>query len=502
MTITYNLAPNPKWMAWDERGEPLIGGKLYTSKSGTTHPKATYADKDGRVENANPVILDAKGQATIYWASDEAYTLELYDRDGELVFTQDNYNAALQQENKTTVVSKTPQNFCSNPQFNEWSTGAFIDLSAITEGPIMDGWCFQKTNTYSKDFVKRQAFALGQTEVPANPIFYAEFSCTDLGNHGELYKGIRQNFQGVQTFVNSEVTVSFYAKSSHPLPVELQVIQDFGSGKRASPLTRTPIKTFVLSNTWTRCITTFTVPSITGKAIGTQEDDTFGLWIGFPINTVYDALAISNVQLELGNVATDFEYQLLRREKDARMQFLQLFPTGWLQPIYSDVLPAGWIWANDGTIGNANSKASNRAHADTKALYSYLWNLHDDPLCLVSGGRGVSAETDFNANKPIDLPKLMGRCLMTSGQGKNLTARKSTEFGGTENHTLTLAELPPHHHTASAPSVNYYGVAPGGNWQSASHQPMPTSNAAEHGLKGNPHPIMQPWSAVPMMIKL
>jgi hypothetical protein len=61
----------------------------------------------------------------------------------------------------------------------------------------------------------------------------------------------------------------------------------------------------------------------------------------------------------------------------------------------------GWVRDNGRTIGSASSGATERANADTAALYSWYWNNKSDTLCPVAGGRGVSAAADFAANKTI-----------------------------------------------------------------------------------------------------
>lgn len=60
----------PKFQAFDTTtGQPLVGGKVYTYDAGTTTPRATYptlADAfAGTNANTNPVVLDARGEATI-----------------------------------------------------------------------------------------------------------------------------------------------------------------------------------------------------------------------------------------------------------------------------------------------------------------------------------------------------------------------------------------------------------------------------------------------------
>lgn len=49
---------------FDDNGDPLAGGKVYSYVAGTTTPKATYTTNVGNVANTNPIILDAAGRTT------------------------------------------------------------------------------------------------------------------------------------------------------------------------------------------------------------------------------------------------------------------------------------------------------------------------------------------------------------------------------------------------------------------------------------------------------
>jgi hypothetical protein len=119
----------------------------------------------------------------------------------------------------------------------------------------------------------------------------------------------------------------------------------------------------------------------------------------------------------------------------------------------------GWVKANAQTIGNATSGATQRANADTQALFTYLWTNCPDAHCPVLGGRGASGLADFNAAKQITLPDCRGRICgvglddmgnaaagrifaanVTSGGGDTVTTPNAT--GGAAQITLTQAQLP------------------------------------------------------------
>lgn len=116
---------------------------------------------------------------------------------------------------------------------------------------------------------------------------------------------------------------------------------------------------------------------------------------------------------------------------------------------------AGWVRINGRTIGNGTSGASERANADTQALFIYIWSTYADALCPVLGGRGATALADFNAGKQITLLNGRGRDIrglddMGNAAAGSLTgvtfrtgnATTAGSDGGSNSTTLTLAQLP------------------------------------------------------------
>ena len=79
---------NAKFLALDDDGAPLAGGKLYTYEAGTSTPKTTYSDYDYTTPNANPIILDSRGEALIFGTG--LYKFVLQDSGGNAVWTVDN----------------------------------------------------------------------------------------------------------------------------------------------------------------------------------------------------------------------------------------------------------------------------------------------------------------------------------------------------------------------------------------------------------------------------
>jgi hypothetical protein len=110
----------PKFRAFTQSGAPLAGGKVYTYAAGTTTPKTSWTDYTATVANANPVILDANGEANIWL--DGNYKVKLEDSAGALQWTVDNISSLTSQTayaggtvtgtaDALIVASVTPTNF-------------------------------------------------------------------------------------------------------------------------------------------------------------------------------------------------------------------------------------------------------------------------------------------------------------------------------------------------------------------------------------------------------
>jgi len=78
----------PKFQAFDANGDPLSGGLVYTYAAGTSTLKTTYTDRDAGTPNANPVVLDSRGEGIIYGMG--SYKLVLKTSDDVTVWTLDN----------------------------------------------------------------------------------------------------------------------------------------------------------------------------------------------------------------------------------------------------------------------------------------------------------------------------------------------------------------------------------------------------------------------------
>lgn len=78
---------------FDNNGNILSGGKIYTYEAGTTTPLATYTSSLGNVFNSNPIILNAAGRPSQeIWLSFQAYKFVIKTSTDVLIGTWDNIN--------------------------------------------------------------------------------------------------------------------------------------------------------------------------------------------------------------------------------------------------------------------------------------------------------------------------------------------------------------------------------------------------------------------------
>lgn len=467
-TITYNLAPNPRWLLTDLTGDVLSNGKLFTYEDlNRAMPKAVYKHFDGTTPWTNPIIFSLNGMpnAEIYWSSDSYYYLAFFDQFDVPQFTVEHFNApfAVESDEAPSIIS----NYIRNPQFSIWSnTTSFpnIGQSLNSYDYIADDWLFSRSNLNATVNISQSLFNLGQTDVPFNPIGYLHYECVNSGAGGETFKRIFQKYTNVQTFSLQEMIVGIYAKSSSNSAVTVNIIQNFGTGGSPSATVITPIMIASLNSNWQQYSSEITIPSVIGKSLGTNGDDYIAFSLDLPLNQV-SSLDFTNCQLTIGEELPNFPYITVNEQiKLLDTTFYGIPKTGDYKFTLRQTADPGWIVCNDSTIGNSSS-GSSAAGLYTKALFELLWSSVSNTYAAIlnsdgsPGSRGANAEADFNANKRLTLTATLGRVL---GQF-NGTYPMGSPFGEA-NHTLTTPEIPSHSHGVSDPGhVHNHGAYTAGS---------------------------------------
>lgn len=178
--------------------------------------------------------------------------------------------------------------------------------------------------------------------------------------------------------------------------------------------------------------------------------------------------------------------------------------TGDVKLTYKTVADAGWILANDGSIGNAASGATTRANADTVNLFTLFYGLPFTLTLQDSAGatvaRGASAAADYAANRRLVIPKALGRSIAVAGSGSGLTARLLGDgTKGAETETPTLAKTAVHNHgIPGSSSASGSGSTNFVRTDATNNVPGVTASSGN----GDPLNILDPSTYMNVMIKL
>lgn len=145
------LMTPPFLQFFDDNGNPLSGGKIYTYNAGTTTKKATYTTSDATVQNTNPIILDAAGRAVIFIAG--SYRFDIYDATDSLIRSVDDITSfATLESSSTSLFNKfsgdgTTRIFTASASLGSDSNGVqiFVDSGSpeyVTNGNFASdsGW--------------------------------------------------------------------------------------------------------------------------------------------------------------------------------------------------------------------------------------------------------------------------------------------------------------------------------------------------------------------------
>jgi hypothetical protein len=134
------------------------------------------------------------------------------------------------------------------------------------------------------------------------------------------YSALSQKIEDVRTLANQNATISFWAKASSGTPkVAVELVQSFGSGGSPSSDVLIYVGQSTLSTSWARYSITVSVPSLSGKTVGSTANTSFlGLNLftsaGSALASRTGSLGIQSttidtwgVQVEAGSTATAFQ---------------------------------------------------------------------------------------------------------------------------------------------------------------------------------------------------
>jgi hypothetical protein len=202
-----------------------------------------------------------------------------------------------------------------------------INQRAFTSNTTNDAFAFDRWQTTLSDgtvTTTPQVFTPGSAPVAG----YESTNFIRVVTSGQTLVSARANIaqkiESVKTFAGQTVTVSFWAKAASGTPsVSIEAFQNFGSGGSPSSSVSGSVASGTvykqaITTSWARYSATLTIPSISGKTLGTTNDGflQIGIWVsgGSNFNTRTDSIGVQNntfdiwgVQAEAGSVATAFQ---------------------------------------------------------------------------------------------------------------------------------------------------------------------------------------------------
>lgn len=202
-----------------------------------------------------------------------------------------------------------------NGNFDYWVRGT-VNANTDAGGYLADRW--QRFTTGSSVSQGQVGFTLGQTSVDGEPAFYWQGVVTSVAGASN-YAGLAQPIESVRTLAGQSAVLTFYAMADSAKNIAVEFSQNFGTGGSPSAAVQgLGVKTCALTTSWQKFTVNVTLPSISGKTLGSNFNDALyvSFWFdaGSSLNSRTNSLgqqsgtfSIARVQLEKGTAATNFE---------------------------------------------------------------------------------------------------------------------------------------------------------------------------------------------------
>ena len=189
-----------------------------------------------------------------------------------------------------------------NGNFGIWQRG--ISFSNPNSVYTADRFLIGNSTAVPTSTASQQPFTAGTAPVAGyESQFFFRFQVTSQGS--STGQQIITRIEDVRLFAGQQVTFSFWAKADANRTIgDIRIGQNFGSGGSGAVETAVTLNTTALTTAWARYTGTATVPSISGKTVGTSSY--LYISVTAPFVAAY-TLDTWGWQLEAGAKATPFQ---------------------------------------------------------------------------------------------------------------------------------------------------------------------------------------------------
>lgn len=268
---------------------------------------------------------------------------KLYFKDDGIPYSRDSSG------NENPIDRAGFKNFIINGNFDLWQRGTSFTVSGDYTA---DRWK-QNHNTGGAVY-SRQAFPLGQVDVPGEPKYYMQVQV--ISPASATSSVLRYRVEGVSTLAGQIATFSFWAKCDSPKSFDVSIDQIFGTGGSPSPPVGAAYSSVAIGTVWSRYSVTASMNSLAGKSLGSNNDDYIEIHLLETGSFSNFTLSFAQAQFEKGSTTTEFEKRPISMEVLlAQRYFEKSFPLtispveGFSNPPYSPIMTIsstvrrGWI---------------------------------------------------------------------------------------------------------------------------------------------------------------
>jgi len=191
-----------------------------------------------------------------------------------------------------------------NGAFDHWQRGTTFSISTGAGTYTADRFAIFYDGSGATRTVSQQTFTPGTAPVAGyESQYFYRMNQTVAGTGASYNYPIMQKIEDVRTFAGQTVTFSFWAKADAARTVTVEIDQLFGSGGSAGVVALTS-GSLSVTTAWQRFTVSGTLPSVSGKTIGTGSS--LNVFVMAPLNTV-QIFDTWGWQIEASPVASDFQ---------------------------------------------------------------------------------------------------------------------------------------------------------------------------------------------------